>query len=244
MPRSPSHTLGKKFRVRIVTAQIGAIKIAKKDSGQCGDQLIGSYWMVWVVPLPSQTVSIPPGTHVRGSTVPLGPEIIIPVKGTEGLVQVVAQAVPCGSSVCAQLDDRVVTEHVPQSKPIVVRVGRLSLEILQVDVELLRFRRGDEFDLLETQEKVSLQVTKAILVGCPIPEEVLLVTDSPLDDHPAPSGDFGLAIHLQDVLAHLNLLDAALLGVQSLAGGIVVLVGFVPNRFAIGDENVEQRQHK
>lgn len=73
------------------------------------------------------------------------------------MVHVVVLTVPSCSIVVAQLDNRVVADHVPQSKPIVVCVGSLSLEVLQVNVELLRFLGGDQLDLLETQEKTSLQ---------------------------------------------------------------------------------------
>lgn len=130
----------------------------------------------------------------------------------------IAQTVSGGSTVRAQLGNRVITVHVAYVEHTVVGIPLLASKVHQLNIQLLGLQGRDLVQIIQTDEEVSLKVTETRLIRGPIAVEVLLHTDSSLDDQPALSGDCHIAVHFDYIGAHLDLLDTALLGVQLLAG--------------------------
>jgi len=117
------------------------------------------YWdlkiIVWLKTLPVKAILVPPSSQVSGRTID-GAFVVILVKGTERLVQMISQAVSSGSTVHSKLSERVVTVHIAHTKQIVVCISLHSSEINHLNIQLLRFQGRNLVQIVQAEEEVSL----------------------------------------------------------------------------------------
>lgn len=186
-PRAPAHAAGEELLLVLATRHILAIQVAV------------------------QAGIVPPTSEVVKGTVSIKFFVIIPIVRRELHFAMGSKGVPCSSRVLAQHSHGIVILLAAQGKLIELGMPLLPFEILEVDVQLMRFQGSQGAYLLEAQEILSADIPKAIFVLLPIPEEAEIANKPALDHKPAGTSYLILAVNGKGTLFwHFQSVDGIL----------------------------------